>query len=132
LRNGIREYLEFHAAEADGLAAVPRRRRRYNDIRVYHDVYVLNPVCTPNGIRYRIRFDASRLHRVKLEIQQTIVFGSLLCLSPDDFTSVLIATVADRDPEKLKDGKLEINFEKDEEIGDLDKTRKTSNLTSDS
>jgi len=88
-------------------------RRRLTDVRIYHDVAILNPVCTPGGVQHRIRFDVSRLPAVRWRYSKRLIYGSLLCLSSDDFASIRIASVAHRKPEALADGELVIQFETD-------------------
>jgi len=59
LRNGIQEYQYLHEEVGPGA-----KSHRLTDVRVYHDVNVLNPICTHSGIHYRIRFDVSRMKHV--------------------------------------------------------------------
>lgn len=109
LRNGIQEYMGLRD-DGDN----PRvRRRKLTDVRIYHDVAILNPVCTPGGIQHRIRFDVSRLGHVRWRYSKRLIYGSLVCLSSDDFASIRIASVAHRDPEHLQDGELIVRFETD-------------------
>ena len=107
LRNGIQEYMNLREdGENGGL-----RRRKLTDVRIYHDVAILNPVCTPGGIQHRIRFDASRMGHIRWRYSKRLIYGSLLCLSSDDFATIRIASVAHRDPEQLQEGELIIQFE---------------------
>ena len=103
LRNGIKDYLQFQS-EAGG-------NRKLNDIRVYYDVSVLNAVCTHTGIQYRVHFDVSRLKNLKWKYSKRLIYGSLVCLSNDDFNTLYIGTVADRKPENLEEGYLQVRFE---------------------
>jgi len=109
LRTGVQEYMNLRE---DG-ENVGARRRKLTDVRIYHDVAILNPVCTPGGIQHRIRFDVSKMGRVKWRYSKRLIYGSLLCLSSDDFATIRIASVAHRDPEHLQDGELIIQFETD-------------------
>ena len=88
LREGIAQLLErLGSAKIDA----------YQDIRLYSDVRMLYPVCTSNGIHYRIKFDNSKLRHVRWENSKRLIFGSLMCLSKDNFESFLFATVANRE-----------------------------------
>ena len=69
----------------------------HQDIRLYNDVRLLYPVCTSNGVRYRIKFDNSKLRHVRWENSKRLIFGSLMCLSKDNFDSLVFATVANRE-----------------------------------
>ena len=109
LRNGIHEYMDLRE-EGENLRL---RRRKLTDVRIYHDVSILNPVCTHEGIQHRVRFDVLRMGHVKWRYSKRLIYGSLLCLSSDDFATIRIASVAQRDPEQLSDGELIIQFETD-------------------
>ena len=111
LRTGIHEYMNLRE---DG-ENLRDRRRKLTDVRIYHDVSILNPVCTPGGIQHRIRFDASRMGHIRWRYSKRLIYGSLLCLSSDDFATIRIASVAHRDAEQLHDGELIIQFETDME-----------------
>ena len=88
LREGITQLMErLGSAKIDA----------HQDIRLYNDVRLLYPVCTSNGLRYRIKFDNSKLKHVRWENSKRLIFGSLLCSSKDNFESVLFATVANRE-----------------------------------
>ena len=87
LRQGIAQLLERNGtAELSDI----------QDIRVYNNVCVLEPIYTSNGLRYRIKFDNSKLRHVRWENSKRLIFGSLICLSKDRFESFVLATVADR------------------------------------
>lgn len=89
------------------------RFRRTNDVSVYHDVTVLYPVCSRKGLVYRIIFDLShpKVKRVNWERSKRLKFGSLVCLSSDEFSTLVFATVENRDAKGLKVGELEVRFE---------------------
>ena len=86
---------------------------RSRNIRVYKQVYVNEPVCLYSGIGFRLQFDISKLKHIRWEHSRRLIFGSLLCLSSDEFTTVLFASVVKRDPELLKEGYITVKFEKD-------------------
>ena len=93
LREGIQQLMAM-ATNRKG------RDDRLQDVRVYENVRILYPVCTSNGVAYRIRFDIASFQRVQWENSKRLIFGSLLCLSKDSFNSFVFATVVNRD---LKD-----------------------------
>lgn len=84
-----------------------------NDVYVYREVSVLYPVCSRKGMVYRIRFDSFHysVRHVNWEKCKRFKFGSLLCLSADDFYTLLFATVENRDANELHQGELEVRFE---------------------
>ena len=90
LRDGIQQLLVMgnHRSSKDD---------RLLDVRVYENAVILDPEFTSNGVTYKIRFDVSRFRGVQWENSKRLIFGSLLCLSKDNFESFAFATVADRD-----------------------------------
>ncbi|PFX30307.1 NFX1-type zinc finger-containing protein 1 [Stylophora pistillata] len=80
------------------------------DVRVYKDVTILSPVCTSNGVAFKIRFDVTGFSRVRWENSKRLIFGSLLCLSKDDFKSFVFATVANRELSEVRKGEIEVQF----------------------
>lgn len=88
-------------------------RKETKDVHFYRDVTVLYPVCSAKGMVYRIRFDALHhsVRNIPWEKCKRLKFGSLLCLSADDFYTPLFATVESRDPKELCSGELDVRFE---------------------
>lgn len=93
LRDGIQQILVMgeHRRSKD---------ERSLDVRVYDNVEILKPGFTSDGVAYKIRFDVLRFRGVQWENSKRLIFGSLLCLSKDNFESFAFATVADRDQVK--------------------------------
>ena len=110
LRQGIKE---LRRKDNNRGASIDSGRKHSKDVSVYRNVTVLYPVCSGKGMVYRIRFDW--LHRsvrhVKWEKSKQLKFGSLLCLSADDFYNLVFATVENRNPGDLRCGELEVRFE---------------------
>ncbi|XP_021348884.1 NFX1-type zinc finger-containing protein 1-like [Mizuhopecten yessoensis] len=102
LREGIHGYIT---------AVQTGKSKRSNEMRVYHDVKVICPIGTNNGLCHRICFDVSRMQYVNWESSKRLIFGSLVCLSNDNFKTLLFATVAERDAKNLEEGILDIKFE---------------------
>jgi hypothetical protein len=80
---------------------IDQQQGLFKDIRVYRDVKILFPVCSSSGLRHHIQFNNSKLKSVKWENSKRLIFGSLLCLSKDNFQTFVFATVADREPKEL-------------------------------
>ena len=112
LRDGIKQLTK----DKDLLEPTKSNTRRANDVSVYHGVTVLYPVCNRKGRVFKIKFNQShsKVRRVKWERSKRLKFGSLLCLSSDDFNTLVFASVENRDPEGLSDGELEVRFENTE------------------
>ncbi|XP_071084840.1 NFX1-type zinc finger-containing protein 1-like [Haliotis cracherodii] len=111
LRDGIAEYLTANVPGEKG--------QRLKDIRVYHDVQILRTVCSDGGLLHRIMFDVRKLRKIRWENSKRLIFGSLVCLSHDNFETLLFATVSDRDPKKLQDGILDVLLENDAALEDI-------------
>ncbi|XP_053354042.1 NFX1-type zinc finger-containing protein 1 [Clarias gariepinus] len=108
LREGIRELLLSQHDER--FCGVPIRKKRFDDIRVYFDTRLVMPFCTPTGTAYRVQFDPRPLEFVRWENSKRLLYGSLVCLSMDNFETFLFATVSDRDPKELQKGQVQLNF----------------------
>jgi len=103
LRRGICGYLQ-------GL-----RGRELQDVKIYNCARIHSPVFTRNGICFELHFDVSHLQQHKWEHSKRLLFGSLLCLSCDNFRHVvLFATVANRNPLDLRQGNVQVKFEDSE------------------
>jgi hypothetical protein len=100
LRHGIQHY------------CTPGIENPNQDVRIYKNVNILSPVCLFAGMGFVIQFDISKLSRVNWEHSKRLIFGSLLCLSKDNFEdSIMFATVVKRDLSLLKEGKVVVKFE---------------------
>ena len=109
LRNGIKQLTK----DKDLLEPTKSSTRQANDVSVYHGVTVLYPVCNRKGRVFKIKFNQShsKVRRIKWERSKRLKFGSLLCLSSDDFNTLVFASVENRDSEGLSEGELEVRFE---------------------
>ena len=109
LRDGIKQLTK----DKDLLEPTTSNTRRANDVSVYHGVRVLYPVCNRKGRVFKIKFNKShsKVRRIKWERSKRLKFGSLLCLSSDDFNTLVFASVENRDSEGLSEGELEVRFE---------------------
>ena len=114
LRNGIEEYLRMTRATP------AQRNQRPKDIRIYRNVQIQYPMCSWGGIIYRVHFDQTRFRRIRWQATKRLIFGSLVCLSKDDFRTFLFATVANRNPADLEQGFVDLRFEDRKAIEDAD------------
>ncbi|XP_051887506.1 NFX1-type zinc finger-containing protein 1 isoform X2 [Pristis pectinata] len=103
LREGILDLL--HNYDGKGL-----RRKKFDDIRVYFNTRILVPLCTASGVGYKVQFDTQPLKFVRWQNSKRLLYGSLVCMSKDNFETLLFATVSDRDPKKLKEGIVYLSF----------------------
>uniref|UniRef100_A0A3Q4GFY5 Zinc finger, NFX1-type containing 1 n=1 Tax=Neolamprologus brichardi TaxID=32507 RepID=A0A3Q4GFY5_NEOBR len=108
LREGIQQLLQNQ--KDIGRTNSPLKTKRFDDIRIYFDAQLVVPKCTHTGIAYIVQFDAQPLKFVRWQNSKRLLYGSLVCLSSDNFESFLFATVSDRDPEHLQEGLVQITF----------------------
>ena len=93
LRDGIKHYREHNNSSYPN--------DLYQDVRIYDNVKILRPICTSSGVRYKIRFDTRKFVDVQWENSKRLIFGSLLCLSKDNFENFVFATVAERNVKEV-------------------------------
>jgi hypothetical protein len=86
------------------------RDERNQNLRVYRNVEIVDTVCTNSGIVFGVRFDVRPLRRVNWENSKRLIFGAFLCLSKDNFRTLVFATITERKAELLKDGFLQVRF----------------------
>uniref|UniRef100_A0A7N8XVC0 Zinc finger, NFX1-type containing 1 n=1 Tax=Mastacembelus armatus TaxID=205130 RepID=A0A7N8XVC0_9TELE len=108
LREGIQELLWNQMGM--GKSDKPLRTKRFDDIRIYFDTRLLMPKCTHTGLAYIVKFNVQPLKFVRWQNSKRLLYGSLVCLSSDNFESFLFATVSDRDPTELQKGQVQITF----------------------
>eukprot|EP00698_Gefionella_okellyi_P023615 TRINITY_DN8110_c0_g1_i1.p1 TRINITY_DN8110_c0_g1~~TRINITY_DN8110_c0_g1_i1.p1 ORF type:complete len:1639 (+),score=355.76 TRINITY_DN8110_c0_g1_i1:119-5035(+) len=76
------------------------RGEQQRDVRVYSNVRIHGVQCTRRGIVYRVSFQVDR--PIMWDRTKRLLYGSLLCLSPDNFKHTLLwATVENRDVDLL-------------------------------
>ena len=110
LRDGIKQLTR----ENNSLETSPARKvKRAEDVSVYNEVIILHPVCNRKGQVYRIRFNPyhPKVKRVNWERSKRLKYGALVCLSSDDFNTLVFATVENRRVEGLSVGELDVRFE---------------------
>ncbi|XP_039610297.1 NFX1-type zinc finger-containing protein 1-like isoform X2 [Polypterus senegalus] len=102
LRDGISQLLHYGGKNL--------HKQRFDDIRVYSDTCIVAPICTHNGILYRVHFNNSNLKLVQWESSKRLLFGALVCLSKDNFETMMFATIANRDVKELAEGLITLSF----------------------
>ncbi|TKS70677.1 Zinc finger-containing protein 1 [Collichthys lucidus] len=108
LREGVQQLLwnQMDMGRTDN----PLKKKRFDDIRIYFDTQLVAPKCTHTGLAYLVQFDIQPLKFVRWQNSKRLIYGSLVCLSCDNFESFLFATVSDRDPKYLQKGQVQITF----------------------
>ncbi|XP_051872615.1 NFX1-type zinc finger-containing protein 1-like [Pristis pectinata] len=102
LREGITKLLSCNKEDL--------QKQKIDDIRIYFNARVLGPLCTHSGVFYRVQFDKNKLKYVQWESSKRLLYGSFLCLSKDNFKTMLFATVAHRNIKELTEGIITLGF----------------------
>ncbi|XP_024125640.1 NFX1-type zinc finger-containing protein 1 isoform X2 [Oryzias melastigma] len=111
LREGIQQLLYIQMNLGSNM--IPAKTKHFDDIRVYFDTQLVVPKCTQTGLAYVVQFDIKPLKFVRWQNSKRLLYGSLVCLSCNNFESFLYATVSDRDPKNLQKGQVQIIFTED-------------------
>ena len=86
------------------------------DVKVYHQVRFLSCQVEHNGVFMQLQFDVTHLKNVRWEHGKRLIYGSLLCLSHDNFESMVFATVATGKVEDLRKGKVIVKIESEQSV----------------
>lgn len=107
LRHGIRQYKEGITGGAN--------IKKFKDIRLYFNVQILNPVCTSSGICYVLQFDTEQFKKMNWNASKRLIYGSLVCLSTDDFDTLFFGIITERKLKDLENGQIQVIFERNDE-----------------
>jgi len=80
-----------------GIKLFMQGRHSPKDLHVYTGIKVVGILSTWEGVVYRIELQKSETKRINWEKTKQLMFGSLLCLSADNFQTLIWATVWRRD-----------------------------------
>ncbi|KAF8768117.1 NFX1-type zinc finger-containing protein 1 [Argiope bruennichi] len=103
IRDGIAEYLSLKKQE--------KSLNGCKHVRVYSDVRIIQQEFVHGELVHLARFSDEKFSKIKWENSKRFLTGSLLCLSSDDFETILFATVVRRQPKELREGLLLLRFE---------------------
>ena len=105
LREGIREIV----------LKIPRQERKQL-IKYYRSVKIVGKEFTRSGIIHKVHIDISGSDTRTWALSKRFLFGSFLCLSNDNFKTMLFATVSGCDAEKVKEGRIDIRFIENQDV----------------
>ena len=107
LREGITEYVKIKTSKQQDNQSV-----RKLDIKIYENVTVHTPVITEYGLCYKMQLEMTRFVRhVNWSVSKRLLYGSLVCLTDNEFNSFYLATVVGRDEEDIRNGYFIVHFE---------------------
>ena len=95
------------------------------DVKVYHNVKFTGCQVNHNGVFVRIQFDVTHLKNVNWEHGKRLIYGSLLCLSHDQFNSIVFVTVVERKVDDVKKGIIVVRVESRDSILKLSAKKET-------
>ena len=110
LREGIREIV----------LNIPRHRRKQL-MKNYRGVKIVGKEFTWSGITHQVQIDVSGLDTSRWAHSKRLLYGSFLCLSKDNFKTMLFATVCDRDPMKVKKGRIDVRFIENQDVFEIER-----------
>ncbi|KAH3813306.1 NFX1-type zinc finger-containing protein 1-like [Dreissena polymorpha] len=107
LRDGITEYIKHNENKT-------KPNVRNTDVRLYRNVFVVGPELTEFGLSFKMKMEMTPgLRKIHWELGKRLIYGSLVCLSVDEFDTLVLATVVDN--KKIKDGIFTV-FIEDENV----------------
>ncbi|ERL94133.1 hypothetical protein D910_11415 [Dendroctonus ponderosae] len=110
LRRGIKTFLRNESK--------PRKKwKKLESVKIYRPVRFLHAEAVNEYHCYKLQFDFGHKKRVlSYEHSKLFMFGSLVCLTRDNFQHFMFGTVVKRDPELLQQGLLVVGFSGDVQI----------------
>ena len=99
---------------------IPRAQRN-QVMKSYQGIRIIGKEFTFSGTIHTAKFDVSKFGSTSWTHSKKLLFGSFLCLSKDNFETMLFATVANRDPEYLEKGIFDLRFIEEQNIFDIEK-----------
>ncbi|XP_046576441.1 NFX1-type zinc finger-containing protein 1-like [Haliotis rubra] len=89
--------------------------KKTSDLRLYNDVRIIGSVCNED-VETRIKFDTSNTSKIRWQSSKRLIYGSLVCLSQDDFETIIFATVTNRNVQDLEKGIIQVRFESGQDV----------------
>ncbi|XP_053404555.1 NFX1-type zinc finger-containing protein 1-like [Mercenaria mercenaria] len=112
LREGITEYIKIKTSKKPNQ---DEKSIRKLNIKIYENVSVHTPVVTEHGLCYKMKLEMSNfIKRVNWSVSKRLMYGSLVCLTDNDFNSFYLATVVGRDEEDIRNGFFIVHFEQED------------------
>ncbi|KAH1024131.1 hypothetical protein HUJ05_003674 [Dendroctonus ponderosae] len=110
LRRGINTFLRNESK--------PRNEwTKLEFVKIYRPVRFLHVEAVNDYYCYSLKFDFGHKKRVlSYEHSKLFMFGSLVCLTRDNFQHFMFGTIVKRDPELLQQGLLVVGFSQDVQI----------------
>jgi hypothetical protein len=109
LREGISDYLKTKVTNQD--ATTQRNHNTRCDLKIYN-ASVHSPVVTEHGYCINMKLEMTKsLRKINWSVSKRLIYGSLVCLTDDDFETFSLASVVGRDESDIKQGLFTIQLE---------------------
>ena len=93
----------FHEIERDEEES--HRTKVYNDVMIKSEAY-----SSFDGSTFEVSFTVQGHHQIRWERSKRFMYGDLVCLMNDDHSTILFATVAERNTKDLRKGIVTVDF----------------------
>lgn len=91
--------------------------KKIRDVRIYRGVTIHEVNLEKRKFLHSVNINQGK--KMKFENSKRLMFGNFVCFSKDNFKTLLLGSVADRDPDQLKNGMIGVQFEFDAKCNDL-------------
>lgn len=98
---------------------VPKKQRKQL-IRYYRGVQIMKKKFTWSGITYEVQIDVSGVDTSRWAQSKRLLFGSFLCLSNDNFETMLFATVSNHERKDLRKGTVDVRFIQGQDVFEIE------------
>ncbi|KAH9515716.1 hypothetical protein Btru_011807 [Bulinus truncatus] len=105
------EYLEilFRLLREDFVQPLRNAVNSGSDVTIYKNVRIIG-LEVDDGIKHVLQLDLSQLKKLNKASDGSFLSGNLVCVSYDDFRSILFATLAHNHAKEISNGKLRVSF----------------------
>ena len=108
---------DFYQPLRSAIVEYRRLVRTKIPVKEIDNVYLYNDVrisCNERNRNFRVQFSEKTAKGINWNTSKRLIYGSLLCLSSDNFKSVIFLTVFNSRPEALAEGRLSARY-----LGDI-------------
>ncbi|KAJ0176718.1 hypothetical protein K1T71_007897 [Dendrolimus kikuchii] len=101
LREGIQQFIN------------DPNRKRYDHIRVFRNVKFIRPYISQTKVGSVVQIDVRTnrlMKRINWANSKRFIFGSLVLFTKDNCKNFIVATILDRDPKQLSEGKIPVSI----------------------
>ncbi|XP_053409251.1 NFX1-type zinc finger-containing protein 1-like isoform X2 [Mercenaria mercenaria] len=86
-----------------------KNKKTIQEISVYENIQILSAFCG-DGVNHILSFDISKLRHVRWNMTKRLKYGSLVCLSANNFQTCYFAAIVDSEAKFRRQGRLHVKF----------------------